>query len=65
MLFHVVSDMEIGSNIEFQIAMPAAMMGAATDVLVTGSARVVRCDAEGERRAVAAVIDEYKFERRQ
>ena len=65
MLFHLVSDMEIGSNIEFQIAMPAAMMGAATDVMVTGSARVVRCDDEGERRAVAAVIDEYKFERRQ
>lgn len=65
MLFHLASDMLVGSNIEFQIAMPAAVMGSATDVLVTGSARVVRCDAEGERRAVAAVIDEYRFERRQ
>jgi hypothetical protein len=64
-LFHLESDMRIGSNIEFQIAMPAAVLGAATDVLVTGSGRVVRCSAEGERRAVAAVIDEYKFERRQ
>jgi hypothetical protein len=64
MLFHLESDMQIGSNVEFQIAMPAAVLGAASDVLVTGSARVVRCSAEGERRAIAAVIDEYKFERR-
>ena len=64
-LFHLETEMEIGSNIEFQIAMPAAVLGAATDVLVTGSGRVVRCNAEGERRAIAAVIDEYKFERRQ
>jgi hypothetical protein len=65
MLFHLQSDMQVGSNIEFQIAMPAAVLGSSTDVLVTGSARVVRCNAEGERRAVAAVIDEYRFERRQ
>jgi len=65
MLFHLDADMQVGSNIEFQIAMPAAVLGAANDVMVTGSARIVRCSAEGERRAVAAVIDEYKFERRQ
>jgi hypothetical protein len=40
------------------------VLGSANDVMVTGSARVVRCNAEGERRAVAAVIDEYRFERR-
>jgi hypothetical protein len=34
-------------------------------VLVTGMGRVVRCSAEGQRRAVAAVIDEYRFERKQ
>ena len=65
MLFHLESDMQIGSTIEFQVAMPAALLGSATDVMVTGSARVIRCDAEGKRRTVAAVIDEYKFERRQ
>lgn len=64
-LFHLESDMQVGSNIEFQIAMPAAVLGAPTDVMVTGSGRVVRCNAEGDKRAVAAVIDEYKFERRQ
>ena len=64
MLFHLEADMQVGSNIEFEIAMPAAVLGAANDVMVTGSARIVRCSAEGERRAVAAVIDEYRFERR-
>jgi hypothetical protein len=64
-LFHLNADMEIGSSVDFQIAMPAAVLGANTDVLVTGTARVVRCSPEGGRRAVAAVIDEYRFERRQ
>jgi len=64
-LFHLESDMQVGSTIEFRIAMPAAVLGAAADVLVTGSGRVVRCTAEGKRRAVAAVIDEYRFERQQ
>ena len=64
-LFYLQSEMKIGSAIEFCISMPAAVLGASTDVLVTGLARVVRCSREGERRAVAAVIDEYRFERRQ
>jgi len=63
-LFHLETDMQIGSSIEFQIAMPAAVLGAPTDVMVTGSGRVVRCNMEGDRRAVGAVIDEYRFERR-
>ena len=64
-LFHLESEMTVGSNIEFRISMPAAVLGASTDVLVTGLGRVVRCNVEGERRAIAAVIDEYRFERRQ
>ena len=64
-LFHLESEMTVGSSIEFRISMPAAVLGASTDVLVTGLGRVVRCSVEGERRAVAAVIDEYRFERRQ
>lgn len=64
-LFHLDADMEVGSNLEFQIAMPASFLGATSDVLVTGSGRVVRCEPEGGRKAVAAVIDEYRFERRQ
>jgi hypothetical protein len=64
-LFHLASEMKVGSPIEFRISMPAAVLGASTDVLVTGLGRVVRCGVDGERRAIAAVIDEYRFERRQ
>ncbi|HEX9121537.1 MAG TPA: PilZ domain-containing protein [Terriglobales bacterium] len=64
-LFHLKSEMKVGSPIEFRISMPAAVLGASTDVLVTGLGRVVRCNVEGERRAIAAVIDEYRFERQQ
>ncbi len=64
-LFHLDTEMTVGSSIEFQISMPAAVLGASTDVLVSCEGRVVRCTVEGSRRAVAAVIDEYRFERRQ
>ena len=64
-LFHLESEMKVGLPIEFRISMPAAVLGASTDVLVTGLGRVVRCNVEGERRAIAAVIDDYRFERRQ
>ena len=64
-LFHLKSEMKVGSPIQFRISMPAAVLGASTDVLVTGLGRVVRCNVEGESRAIAAVIDEYRFERRQ
>lgn len=63
MLFHIDLDLQIGSSLEFTIAMPASVLGAATDVLVSGTGRVVRCSTEGEKKAVAAVIDEYRFER--
>ena len=54
-LFHLESEMKVGSPIEFRISMPAAVLGASTDVLVTGLGRVVRCSVEGERRAIAAI----------
>ncbi len=65
MMFHLGTDMRVGSVIEFRICMPADVLGATTDVQVTGTGRVVRCNLEGDRRAVAAVIDEYRFERTQ
>jgi hypothetical protein len=64
-LFHLETDMQVGSNIEFRISMPADVLGSNTDVLVTGSGRVVRCNLEEGRRVVAAIIDEYRFERQQ
>jgi hypothetical protein len=62
-LFYVDADMAVGSTIEFCISMPAQVLGTAADVKVKCLGRVVRCGLEGDKRAVAAVIDEYHFER--
>ena len=62
-LFTVDADMAPGSRIEFSIAMPASVLGTASDVMVKCVGRVVRCDDEGTRKSVAAVIDEYRFDR--
>ena len=62
-LFNIDTDMTIGANIEFTISIPAGIIGAPADVLVTGEGRVVRCAPEDGRKSVAAVIDEYRFER--
>jgi hypothetical protein len=62
-MFYASADMEVGSRIEFSIVMPAGVLGTAADVKVRCIGRVVRCSQEGGRRAVAAVIDEYKFDR--
>jgi hypothetical protein len=63
MLFHMDTDLDVGSTIEFTISMPAAVLGTDKDVTVTGAGRIVRCDAESGQQSVAAVIDEYRFER--
>jgi PilZ domain-containing protein len=62
-LFYMDSELEIGSIIEFTISMPASVLGTATDVIVKCTGRVVRCSKHGDRTAVAAVIDEYHFDR--
>jgi len=62
-LFYVEASMAVGSRIEFSISLPAAVLGTPSDVTVLCVGRVVRCSEEGSRRAVAAVIDEYRFER--
>jgi hypothetical protein len=62
-LFTVDAEMAPGSKIEFSIAMPATVLGTASDVMVKCVGRVVRCDEEGARKSVAAVIDEYRFDR--
>ena len=63
-LFEVDSDMPIGSTVDFTISLPAAIVGATTDVRVDCRGRVVRSTEEGGRRGVGVVIDEYRFERR-
>ena len=61
-LFYVDADVHIGSTIEFSIVMPAGVLGTPTDVVVNCVGRVVRSQLENGRKAVAAVIDEYRFE---
>ncbi|HYY69375.1 MAG TPA: PilZ domain-containing protein [Terriglobales bacterium] len=62
-MFYMDTAMTVGSRIEFSISLPAAVLGTPQDVNVLCLGRVVRCSEEGSRRAVAAVIDEYRFER--
>jgi hypothetical protein len=62
-LFNVDAALEVGSTITFRIAMPASILGTPSDVLVNCAGRVVRCSNEGNRKAIAAMIDEYRFER--
>lgn len=61
--------LEVGSSVEFEIALPPEVTGAKEPVLVQCRGRVVRTDepASGnakEGRGVACVIDSYDFVRR-
>jgi hypothetical protein len=62
-LFRTETEVELGSTVEFTIAMPGDVLGADRDVLVKCQGRIVRCTAELSGSTVAVVIDEYKFER--
>ena len=62
-LFHTQATLEVGAKIRFRIVLPAAVLGTDSDVLVNCTGRVVRALDEKGKTAVAAVIDEYGFER--
>ncbi len=62
-LFRVDAEMPVGAPLDFTISLPAAILGAGADVEVGCRGRVVRSVAEGGRRDVGVVIDEYRFER--
>lgn len=62
-LFHMNTELPVATIIRFRIVLPAMVVGADTDVLVNCTGRVVRCIDEQGKKAVAAVIDEYNFER--
>lgn len=62
-LFRTETEVEVGSTVEFTVAMPGNVLGSDRDVLVKCRGRVVRCSEESSGRSVAVVIDEYKFER--
>lgn len=63
-LFEVDADMPVGSPVDFTISLPADVVGSVEDVRVDCRGRVVRSFADGGRRGVGVVIDEYRFERR-
>lgn len=60
-LFYVDDEIRPGSRIEFDIVMPAEVLGLQRNVLVHCNGRVVRADVEQGKKAVAAVIDDYSF----
>jgi hypothetical protein len=65
------ADFEVGTKVEFDITLPAAMIGANKDVEVRCQGRVVRASDEAGKRkkpaskgGVACVIDNYEFIRK-
>ena len=63
-LFRMDADVPVGSAVDFTISLPADVVGAAADVQVDCRGRVVRSFADGARRGVGVVIDEYRFDRK-
>jgi hypothetical protein len=63
-LFRMDADVPVGSAVDFVISLPADVVGAEADVQVDCRGRVVRSFADGARRGVGVVIDEYRFERK-
>ena len=54
--------LEVGSNVEFEIALPPELTGGNEHVVVQCKGRVVRKDpGAGETHGVACVIDTYDF----
>jgi hypothetical protein len=64
------TDLAVGSSIEFDITLPAKVLGTPTDVEVHCTGRVVRSESGNQngkgrkRNGVACVIDQYKFIRK-
>ncbi len=61
--------LEVGSTVEFEIALPPEVTGAKENVVIQCRGRVVRADeapagsSPSEARGVACVIDSYEFVR--
>ena len=70
---HILADgdFEIGSKVQFDITLPAKVIGARRDVEIRCEGRVVRAERGGNRNqtkskkgGLACVIDSYKFVRK-
>jgi hypothetical protein len=68
--FQAQTDLAVGSSIEFDITLPAQILGTPRDVEVRCTGRVVRNDKDSKgvkgkkKYGVACVIDQYKFIRK-
>jgi hypothetical protein len=51
----------VGTEVRFEMTMPAAIMGGANDVLLHCLGRIVRHQQVADKLMAAAVIDEYSF----
>ncbi len=51
----------VGTEVEFRLKMPAAVMGGTEDVLLHCSGRIVRHTQMNGKNMAAAVIDEYSL----
>jgi hypothetical protein len=51
----------IGTEVEFELKMPAAIMGGVGDVLLHCAGRIVRHQQTADKTMAAAVIDEYSL----
>jgi PilZ domain-containing protein len=61
---HADAELQVGSQIEFEITLPSDIIGGNNDVRVRCQGRVVRRERpQGDKGGVACVIDNYKFVR--
>ena len=59
------SKIHVGTTIEFEIALPAAVVGTENDVAIRCKGRVLRMDGtESTQNGVGCVIDHYEFVRK-
>ena len=65
MLFTAEEVPAIGARVEFELKMPAAIMGGVDDVLLRCTGRIVRHQQSGGKKMAAAVIDEYSLKAEQ
>jgi hypothetical protein len=55
----------LGTEVEFELKMPAAIMGGVDDVLLHCTGRIVRHQQTAGKTMAAAVIDEYSLKAEQ
>jgi hypothetical protein len=56
---------DVGTEVEFELKMPATVMGGAEDVLLRCIGRIVRHHIKDGTKMAAAIIDEYSLKAEQ